>query len=82
MVNSDVTFEHKDVLFLQRVVIFLHRCVLFLHKGAVIFCYLRILHLLRITFYFSESLRVLGCNSIADLSLIVVWTHKFAVGTY
>ena len=26
--------------------------------------------------------RVLGCNSIADLSLkIVFWTHKFAVGT-
>ena len=28
-------------------------------------------------------LRVPGCNSIADLSLkIVVWTHKFAVGTH
>ena len=27
--------------------------------------------------------RVPGCNSIADLSLkIVFWTHKFAVGTY
>ena len=27
--------------------------------------------------------RVQGCNSIADLSLkIVVWTHKFAVGTH
>ena len=34
-------------------------------------------------FYFSESVRVPGCNSIADLSLkIVVWTHKFAVGTH
>ena len=47
------------------------------------FCYLRILHLLRISFYFSESRRVPGCNSIADLSLkIVFWTHKFAVGTH
>ena len=27
--------------------------------------------------------RVPGCNSIADLSLkIVFWTHKFAVGTH
>ena len=40
------------------------------------FCYLRILHLLRISFYFSESQRVPGCNSMADLSLkIVFWTH-------
>ena len=47
------------------------------------FCYLRILHLLPISFYFSESRRVPGCNSIADLSLkIVFWTHKFAVGTH
>ena len=43
------------------------------------FCYLRILHLLSISFF----LRVLGCNSIADLSSkIVFWTHKFAVGTH
>ena len=34
-------------------------------------------------FFFSESRRVPGCNSIADLSLkIVFWTHKFAVGTH
>ena len=47
------------------------------------FCYLRTLHLLRISFYFSESWRVPGCNSIPDLSLkIVFWTHKFAVGTH
>ena len=27
--------------------------------------------------------RVPGCNSIADLSLkVVFWTHKFAVGTH
>ena len=32
---------------------------------------------MRISFYFSESRRVLGCKSIADLSLkIVFWTHK------
>ena len=47
------------------------------------FCYLRILHLLRISFYISESRRVPGCNSIGDLSLkIVCRTHKFAVGTH
>ena len=45
------------------------------------FCYLRILHLLLISFYFSESQGVSGCNNIADLSLkIVFWTLKFAVG--
>ena len=34
-------------------------------------------------FLFQRSRRVLGCNSIADLSLkIVFWTHKFAVGTH
>ena len=47
------------------------------------FCYLRILHLLRISFYFSESQGVQGCNNVADLALkIVFWTHKFAVGTH
>ena len=47
------------------------------------FCFLRILHLLRISFYFSESWRVPGCNSIADLSLKIVFrTHKFAVGNH
>ena len=47
------------------------------------FCYLHILHLLRISFYFSKSQGVPGCNNIADLSLkIVFWTHKFAVGTH
>ena len=47
------------------------------------FCYLHILHLLRISFYFSESQWTPGCNSIADLSLkIVFWIHKFAVGTH
>ena len=36
-----------------------------------------------ISFYFSESQGVPGCNNIADLSLkIVFWTHKFAVGTH
>ena len=34
-------------------------------------------------FFFSESRRVPGCNSIADLSLkVVFWTHKFADGTH
>ena len=40
-----------------------------------------ILHFLCISFYVSESWRVPGCNSIADLSLKIVFeTHKFAVG--
>ena len=48
------------------------------------FCYLCILHLLCINL--SQGCKdlfqqVSGCNSIADLSLkIVFWTHKFAVG--
>ena len=46
------------------------------------FFYLRILHLLRISFYFIESQRVPRCNSMADWSLkTVFWTHKIAVGT-
>ena len=48
------------------------------------FCYLRILHLLRRILSLGCKVfiqRVPGCNSIADLSLkIVFWTHKFAVG--
>ena len=40
------------------------------------FCYLCILHLLRISFYFIEFQGVLGCNSMADLSFkIVLRTH-------
>ena len=48
------------------------------------FCNLLILHLLRISFYLSESQRIPGCNSMADLSsdsftILGLWVLGLAV---